>query len=290
MSTEATVTPPQSAEELRARILAVYDGLSKRMKQVARYVLDQPDDVAFETLSLVSQRSGVQPSAVVRFAKSLGFSGANQMQRLMREDLLSRRVDLAYGERVRQFARSGEGAPADDASILAEHADADALALANLKEALPPESVAHAVERLEKAAVVYVAGARRAFPVAAYLAYSLQQVGKKTVFVDGVGGFHAQAAGTLTPDDLLIAVSYHAYAEETIACARIAAERGAPILAITDSAVSPLAKLASDVLLVREAEVRKFRSLAVSLCLAQSLVIAYAFRVTAGPQEQAHDA
>ncbi|MGR4863631.1 MurR/RpiR family transcriptional regulator [Caulobacter sp. LARHSG274] len=277
--------PPETAEALRAQILEVYDGLSKRMKQVARYVLDQPDDLAFETLSLVSQRSGVQPSAVVRFAKSLGFSGANQMQRLIREDLLSRRVDLAYGERVRQFARARSAAD-DDAGILAEHADADTLALANLKEAISEETLNRAVDRLEQADTIYVAGARRSFPVASYLAYSFQQIGKKTVFIDGVGGFHAQAARTLTPDDLLLAVSYHAYAEETIACARIAAERGAPILAITDSAVSPLATLASEVLLVREAEVRNFRSLAVSLCLAQSLVIAYAFRVTARPPEE----
>jgi DNA-binding MurR/RpiR family transcriptional regulator len=276
--------PPETAEALRAQILEAYDGLSKRMKQVARYVLDQPDDLAFETLSLVSQRSGVQPSAVVRFAKSLGFSGANQMQRLIREDLLSRRVDLAYGERVRQFARARSAAD-DDASILAEHADADTLALANLKEAISEETLNRAVDRLEQADTIYVAGARRSFPVASYLAYSFQQIGKKTVFIDGVGGFHAQAARTLTSDDLLLAVSYHAYAEETIACARIAAERGAPILAITDSAVSPLATLASEVLLVREAEVRNFRSLAVSLCLAQSLVIAYAFRVTARPPE-----
>lgn len=277
--------PPETAEALRAQILEAYDGLSKRMKQVARYVLDQPDDLAFETLSLVSQRSGVQPSAVVRFAKSLGFSGANQMQRLIREDLLSRRVDLAYGERVRQFARARSAAD-DDAGILAEHADADTLALANLKEAISEETLNRAVDRLEQADTIYVAGARRSFPVASYLAYSFQQIGKKTVFIDGVGGFHAQAARTLTSDDLLLAVSYHAYAEETIACARIAAERGAPILAITDSAVSPLATLASEVLLVREAEVRNFRSLAVSLCLAQSLVIAYAFRVTARPPEE----
>lgn len=280
-------TPPQTAEELRAQILEVYDDLSKRMKQVARYVLDQPDDLAFETLALVSQRSGVQPSAVVRFAKSLGFSGANQMQRLIRDDLLSRRVDLAYGERVRQFARSAQSPPDDHAGILAEHADADALALANLKEAIAEENFSRAVDRLDQADTVYVAGARRAFPVASYLAYSFQQIGKRTIFIDGVGGFHAQAARTLTAKDLLLAVSYHAYAEETITCAKIAAERGAPILAITDSAVSPLATLAAEVLLVREAEVRNFRSLAVSLCLAQSLVIAYAFRVTARPSPEA---
>ena len=44
--------------------------------------------------------------------------------------------------------------------------------------------------------------------------------------------------------------------------------------------VNPVAKPASLVLQVREAEIRKFRSLAASICLAQALVISYAFAAT----------
>jgi DNA-binding MurR/RpiR family transcriptional regulator len=54
----------------------------------------------------------------------------------------------------------------------------------------------------------------------------------------------------------------------------------AAVLAITDSAVSPIAKEADTVLRVQEAEVRGFRSLSASMCLAQTLVIGYAFRST----------
>ena len=57
----------------------------------------------------------------------------------------------------------------------------------------------------------------------------------------------------------------------------MAGQRGARILSISDSLVSPIAKLASLVLHVRESEVRTFRSLAASICLAQALVIGFAF-------------
>jgi DNA-binding MurR/RpiR family transcriptional regulator len=271
--------PPKTTEALRANILASYDGLSKRMKQVARYVLDQPDDLAFETLSEISQRSGVQPSAIVRFAKSLGFSGAQPMQRLIRDNLLSNRADLSYGERVRQFSRHNRPQPDDGVAVLAELADADSFALTNLKTVVSQDIFTRVVDRLVNCDTVYITAARRTFAVAAYLAYSFQQLGKRTVFVDGIGGFNTQSVGTIAPKDLLVAISFHAYAKETIACAKIAAERGASVVAITDSAVSPLAKLAADTLIVREGAVRNFRSLGVSLCLAQSLVIAYAFRV-----------
>src|SRR3954468_13148113 len=102
------LSPPTSAEELRAAILERYDGLSKRLQQIARYVLDEPNELALETLAVIADRSGVQPSAIVRFAKSFGFDGASQMQRLLRDGLLSSHAALGYNERVRNFARAAD--------------------------------------------------------------------------------------------------------------------------------------------------------------------------------------
>jgi DNA-binding MurR/RpiR family transcriptional regulator len=86
-----------------------------------------------------------------------------------------------------------------------------------------------------------------------------------------------QQVHAITARDLLIAVSYHPYAEETVHVVDAAVERGAKVLSISDSLVSPVAKPATLVLQVREAEIRKFRSLSASMCLAQALVISYAF-------------
>ncbi|RZJ37236.1 MAG: MurR/RpiR family transcriptional regulator, partial [Brevundimonas sp.] len=68
-----TPTPPATADELRAAILDRYESLSKRLQQIARYVLDEPNAVALETLAVLADRSGVQPSAIVRFAKTFGY-------------------------------------------------------------------------------------------------------------------------------------------------------------------------------------------------------------------------
>ncbi len=107
-------TPPATAEELRAAILAGYDGLSKRLQQIARYVLEEPNAVALETLAVLAERSGVQPSAIVRFAKSFGFDGATQMQRVFRDGLLSANASLGYGERIREFSKAVDGKHVSD--------------------------------------------------------------------------------------------------------------------------------------------------------------------------------
>ena len=272
---------PTTAEELRALILQRHASMSKRLKQIARYVLDEPNAVALETLAVLAERSGVQPSAIVRFAKSFGFDGATQMQRLFRDGLLARNASLDYSDRVREFTRSVEGRVAGDpAQVLSEFVEGNLLALTNLRGATEAKDLAAAVKLIAQADTVYVCGFRRSFPVAAYLAYSLHQVDKKTVFIDSVGGMTRQQVHSIGKDDLLIAVSYHPYAEEAVQLIDSAVDRRCRVLTISDSLVSPVAKPATLVLQVREAEVHKFRSLSASMCLAQALVISYALSVS----------
>ncbi|MET3667655.1 MurR/RpiR family transcriptional regulator [Caulobacter sp. 1776] len=277
MTEQTTSNPPATAEELRAAILERYDSLSKRLQQIARYVLDEPNELALETLAVISERCGVQPSAIVRFAKSFGYAGASQMQRLFRDGLLSGHAGLGYSERVRHFNQAVARKPEGGADVLDEFVEGNTLALQNLGQTVSEADLREAVALIDRAETVYVIGFRRSFPVASYLAYSLQQANKRTMFIDGVAGLTKQQVQTIGPRDLLIAVSYHPYAEETVQAVEMATQRGARILSISDSLVSPIAKPAELVLHVRESEVRTFRSLAASICLAQALVISFAF-------------
>ncbi|MFT3791479.1 MAG: MurR/RpiR family transcriptional regulator [Rudaea sp.] len=272
---------PASAEELRQAILGRYKTLSKRLQQIARYVLDEPNAVALETLAVLAERTGVQPSAIVRFAKSFGFDGAAQMQRIFRNGLLSSNASLGYGDRVREFSRTVDGKRVNaPAQVLAEFIEGNVMALQHLEEIVDKAAFAKAVDLVAQADTVYVAGFRRSYPVAAYLAYSLHQVDKRAVLIDGVGGMTRQQFHGLTRNDLLLVVSYHPYAEEAIHLIEGAVEKRCKVLSISDSLVGPIAQPATQVLQVREAEIRKFRSLSASMCLAQALVISYAFAAT----------
>jgi DNA-binding MurR/RpiR family transcriptional regulator len=273
--------PPQTSEDLRAAILARYEDLSKRLQQIARYVLDEPNAVALETLAVIGERAGVQPSAIVRFAKAIGFESASQMQKVIRDGLIAGSSVLGYSERVRQFSEDAEsrkgGRPAD---VLSEFVDGNVLALNNLRELIDGDDLRQAVDLINRAETVYVVGFRRSLPVSSYLAYSLQQLNKRTVFVDGVGGLTRQQLQAIGVGDLLIDVSFHPYAEETIQAVQMAITHEAKVLSISDSLVSPTAKPATLALQVKEAEIRKFRSLVASMCLVQAIVISYAFIVS----------
>jgi DNA-binding MurR/RpiR family transcriptional regulator len=294
----ALAKPPGTPAELHAAIRERYDSLPSVMREIGKFVLDSPGTFALETLTVIAKRCGAQPSAVVRFAKTFGFDGASAMQRLLKDDFLAGHPDASYGERARRFRSSDgrDGAPAPD-EVLLEFAEAGSGALRHLASTVHPGDLSRAVDLIEDADTVWVAGFRRAFPVASYLAYSLHQTRKRTVLVDGVAGMAALEAMTMTKRDVLVAISFHPYAGETQEIWQIAGETGLHRVAITDSVVSPLARSASVSLIVRDAEVRHFRTLTATMCLAQSLAITLAFRTAsrvpakiAGSRKLRHDA
>src|SRR3954471_6119490 len=156
---EAMTAAPKTAEELRAAILERDDSRSKRLQQIARYVLDEPNELALETLAVIAERSGVQPSAIVRFAKSFGFDGASQMQRLFRDGLLSGHAALGYSERVRNFSRAVDrGGPSGGAELLSEFVEGNTMALQTLPQTVSDADLTAAVRMLEAAEAVYVVG------------------------------------------------------------------------------------------------------------------------------------
>jgi DNA-binding MurR/RpiR family transcriptional regulator len=273
---------PTTAEQLRSEIVRRHESLSKRLQQIGRYILDEPNDIALETLAVIADRCGVQPSAIVRFAKTFGFEGASQMQRLFRDGLLSNNAALGYSERVRQLDQATSKRGVEPAELLGEFIEGNKLALQNLLQTVSEADMRAAVDAIAAADIVHVAGFRRSFPVASYLVYSLLQAGKRAIFIDGVAGLGLQQAQAIGADDLLIAVSFQPYSEETVAIVDAVSARGGKVLAISDSLVSPISKPAQYVLQVRESEVRKFRSLSASMCLAQALVINFAFESSRG--------
>lgn len=272
-------SPPKNLESLRSEIARLYDGLSPRLKQVATFVLDNPNDIAVETLSVIADRCDVQPSTIVRFAKSFGYGGASEMQRLFRDEFLTAAPSPSYSERVRQFRQRFDSADwLLPFNVMHDFTESNIIALEHLRESVSQEDLERAIELIHRAHTVYIAGVRRSFPVAAYLAYSLSHVEKRAFLIDGVAGMTSEQSWMLGPEDAVIAVSFMPYASETAELAQRAKANGAPLIVISDTSLNPVARNAEVCFEIKDAEVRQFRSLTASMCLAQTLVISYAYR------------
>ncbi|MGD9509639.1 MAG: MurR/RpiR family transcriptional regulator [Geminicoccaceae bacterium] len=254
---------------LRADIAAKRDQLSPRLRQIAEFALRNPNDMSLETIAVIAGRAGVPPSSLIRFAQAFGYDGFAAMQRVFREQLVERTAD--YAERIRSLRRLDLSS--GPATVLDRLTAAGIGALEHLRGTTPPEQIERAVALLAGAPAIHVIGQRRAFAVAVYLAYAIGQLGLRIHLLDGVGGMTAHQASLIDPRDALIAISFAPYAAETLEVCRSAAERGVGIVALTDSALSPLLQLARVAFEVEDAELQGFRALSATMCLALTLIV-----------------
>jgi DNA-binding MurR/RpiR family transcriptional regulator len=271
----------ETFDELKLQISSEHHRLSKRLRQIAEFAIAEPDQMALETVAAIGKRAKVQPSTLIRFAKHFGYDGFSDMQRVFRSRLIDRA--LTYSQRIRDAQAEGV-APTLTGEVLAHFAEADHAALQHLSAETPPADLDGAVELMGEAEIVGVIAQRRSFPIAAYLAYGLAHLGRRVHLIDGIGGMGAEQTRLLGSRDLLIAISYKPYAPETLEMARAAAERGVTIVAMTDSALSPLPPLAAVSFEVEEASLQGIRSLTASMCLAVTLVVGLGQKLAAQPE------
>lgn len=136
-----------------------------------------------------------------------------------------------------------------------------------------------AIDLLEGGQTIFLAGQLRASPVVLFLRYVLTMLKRRVVLLDANGGLATEMARTLTPKDVLLAVSFRFYAKEVVAICEGAHGREIPVIAVTDSTLSPLAKTASVLFAIPEDDYSFSRSLAAPMCLAQALMIGLAERL-----------
>ncbi len=263
---------PGTYDALRNELATRHDELSKRLKQIAEYALENPNDMALETVSAIAERAKVQPSSLIRFAKAFGYTGFSEMQKVFRSHLVENGSN--YKERIRSLSRDNARQSNSSSVVLDDFIDGGIAALSNLRDVVSPEKLEQAVETLANADVIYLTAQRRAFPIASYLAYALAQLDKRCVLIDGNGGMFFEQARSIRKGDVLLAISFKSYASEVVQLVKETKNKDIPVVSVSDGVLSPLAQHSDVCLEVEEVEVHAFRSLAASMTLALTLVVA----------------
>ncbi len=274
---------PKDYEELIRLIHERFDQMSKAYQRIAVHLTQNPNDVGVMSLSAIADRCGVHASSFVRFAQMLGYDGFKELQSHFQRRLSTAAPGFEARIRALESELNGRG-DAGGAAFLHDLVLRDIASLQDLLADIAPETIEHAVGMMEAADVIYLIGQLRSAPVVELMRYILTMLGKRVVLLDAGGGLATQMARTMRPCDMLLAVSFRFYATEVVDVVEEASARGVPILAITDSTLSPLAKNAEALFAVPEHEYSFSRSLAAPMCLAQALTIALAARLQQAEQ------
>lgn len=260
-------------EELRSQIVATAHELPKKLSQAAHYALAHPDDIALGTAASIATAARVQPSTLVRLAQQLGFRGFSDFQSVFRSRLKVRAS--TYEERLVQL-ESGAVLPDPDAALLAGFIAAARQSIENLASTLDSSVFSMAARMLAKTEIIYVVARRRSYPLASHISYAFSQLGIRAILLDSANHTDLEQLKLAGANDGAILCSFAPYAPETVAFAENLVARKVPHLAITDSALSPLASMATYWLEVAESDFSGFRSLSAGMALATALPVAIA--------------
>lgn len=272
---ETDSAAPADFDSLRAMIVARRQSLPKRLAQVAAYTLENPDDVAFGTAASVAASADVQPSTLVRFAQYFNLDGFSGLQQIFRDRLKERTA--SYEERLAQLDTETQG-DSHEGTILEGFVSAASRSIERMSRNIDARNLDRAVEILAKAEMIYLVARRRSYPISSYMAYAFGKLRIRHTLVGSALGTDPENLDFATPRDAVLAISFSPYANETATYVRNLAERGIPVVSITDSAFSPLAEYAAAWFEVVEADFAGFRSLSATMALAMALTVAIAER------------
>ncbi|MGF6155066.1 DNA-binding MurR/RpiR family transcriptional regulator [Ensifer sp. KUDG1] len=270
---ETTTEVPQDFEALKAAILERKADLPKRLRQVAAYALDNPDEIAFGTAASIATSAEVQPSTLVRFAQHFGFEGFSSLQQIFRARLRERTP--GYEDRLKALS-ANDHSKLESGSIFNGFVAAAHRSLDNIASSVDPEAFERAVDILAKADTIYLIAKRRSYPISSYMAYAFGKLKVKYQLVGTAAGIDEDMLAMATKNDAAFAVSFSPYASESAAQARLLAERKVPVVSLTDSAFSPLAESSKVWFELVEADHAGFRSLSASMAFAMALTVAIA--------------
>jgi len=226
-------------DELTRRIKEHYADMSKGQKRISDFILSDYDKAAFMTAAKLAQKVGTSESTVVRYASMLGYDGYASLQKALADAI---RDKLTTVQRIEMT--SALQAP----QILKFVMKADAGNIKATIQANEEEEFAKIVDVIFSARRVYILGMRSSAPLAQFLAYYLNYLLDNVQLVtSGINDILEQMIH-ISDEDVVIGISFPRYGQKTLDGMRFAHERGAGIVAITDSALSPLCDYADHTL------------------------------------------
>lgn len=214
------------------RIVAALPTLTKKQRLIARYMADNEIDLAFASADGVGRQAGVDAATVVRFSRVLGYEGFADLRDAVRKSVPQ---FLTAAERVTQWLESGQSG-----DVVQEVFSQDVSNLEKTARMNTSETIAEAVSVLRLAPRVICVGQGISSFVADHLAHQLGIIGvvvqrPSRSIVDG-----AIDVALLAEDDAVVVVSVWRYLKHTLLLAEAAQERGASVIALTDSKAAPI--------------------------------------------------
>ncbi len=241
--------------------------LSKGQRLIASYILEHYEKAAYMTAAKLGALVGVSESTVVRFASELGFAGYPELQHSLQELI---RTKLTTLQRI-EITNDRIG----DADLLETVLASDVDNIKRTLERVDRESFNRAVDAMINAKMIYIIGMRSSSAIADFLFFYLNLIFPHVRLVRTTSGSEVfEQILRISKDDVIIGISFPRYSKRIINALEYAKSQSAHVIALTDSALSPIAAHADDLLLAKSDMASFVDSLVAPLSIINALIVA----------------
>ena len=257
--------------DLLAKLQAGDAHFSKGQRVIARFIEEHYDKAAFMTAGKLGEAVGVSESTVVRFATELGYDGYPHLQRALQQMVRNKltavqRMEVAHDRLGNQ-------------DVLRTVLTADVEKIRLTMEEIDRDKFHQAVESLLAAKNIYIIGSRSSSALAMFLSFYLHLI------FDGVRRIGSSAGSEVLEQlhrvgkgDVVFGISFPRYSRSTWKAMQFSKDKGATVIALTDSLLSPIGRIA-DLPLIAKSDMASFvDSLVAPLSVINALIVAIGLR------------
>jgi len=227
-----------SPKNLLVRLRSNIEPLSKKLRLVATYILENSHDVQFQTITELARNTKTSEATVVRLCRDMGYKGYSDFRMALAVDI---------SQVANQNVIPSEG---DICDISAQGAVAS---LQDTAKLIDRKSMKRICELIHQAQFISCVGVGASSIVGRYLAFRLLRIGKKVTMYEDTH-LATMNAARCSKGDLWISVSSSGSTREVIHAAKQAYKRGIPVVTLTNISHSPLSAISSEMLVAARPE------------------------------------
>ncbi len=263
--------PPQTLDDLRELLISVDQGssslrLGNATTKTLKNMLSSPANTAISTMSSIAAANAVNPSTLTRMAHTLGYRKFSELHKLFKDHFEA--GSRFYSDKVNKLIESERQAN-KPSQIFDQVVSKEKDNVASLNANISRQACQEVVDLLINARKVRFHGRRQFYCLAAFYSYCLGLIREHVdILQDDVHGI-SHSLTFMDKQDLLVVMGCAPHTMATVDACRIAKSQGIPIVAITDSPISPLAQFAVQHLIIPTESQFYSNSMAAAFTLAE---------------------
>ncbi|EPM6003189.1 MurR/RpiR family transcriptional regulator [Vibrio cholerae] len=226
-------------KNLMVRLRSNTEPLSKKLRVVADYVLENAHEVQYQTITDLAFNTKTSEATVVRLCRDLGYKGYSDFR-------MALAVDLSQS--------ANQSQPKMDGDICEVSAQSAVDSLMDTAKLIDRAALNRICELVHGAKFIGCVGVGASSIVGRYLAYRLVRIGKKAIMYEDTH-LAAMSAGQSVVGDAWFAISSSGSTKEVVHAATQAHQRGVPVVSLTNISHSPLSSISDEMLVAARPEV-----------------------------------